>query len=503
MARAQYSAIRASSSVSRSTSYTAKVASRLSTKSKSLMKILVAIANYGVKNDQYLSELLAAYTGMSHQVDVVVLSNVPKDLGPGVEVLVGLPAKDPWSLPFVHKRLFAERRNDYDLFIYSEDDMLITEKNISAFLRVNDKMLGNEIPGFLRFERDGLGRVNYPEVHGHFHWDPETVQSRGEYTLALFTNEHSACYVLTRDQLRAAIDSDGFLREPYQGKYDLLCTAATDPYTKCGFRKLICISHLEDFLVHHLPNKYIGSGLGVEEHEFRRQVETLLRIGRNGQRPASLFPTESKLPGARYSKNYYEPINPAILATIPSSARRVLSIGCGWGATEGALADKGLRVTAVPLDPVIPGGAEAKGVELLQGCLSAAAERLASERFDCLLLLNVLHLVPDPVSVLSTFSGLLRAGSSAVVSMPNMLQAPVLWGKIRGDVRYGNVGDYEATGVHFTSEKTVRGWFRRAGMRPEKTAHVLPRRAKLVSRLTLGIADSVLASEIIGVGRAA
>ena len=75
---------------------------------------------------------------MSFQVDIVVLSNLKKQLGPDIEVLVGLPNRDPWSLPFSHKKVFAERLQKYDIFVYSEDDILITEqalKRLSESIR--------------------------------------------------------------------------------------------------------------------------------------------------------------------------------------------------------------------------------------------------------------------------------------------------------------------------------------------------------------------------------
>jgi 2-polyprenyl-3-methyl-5-hydroxy-6-metoxy-1,4-benzoquinol methylase len=465
-----------------------------------MLRILVAIASYGTKNDGYLASLLAEYRSMSHQVDIVVFSNVFKELGPSVQLVLGLPSRDPWSLPFAHKQLFADRLEDYDLFIYSEDDTLITEDNVEAFLRLNRVLRKGEVPGYLRVERDAEGNRNYPEVHGRFHWDPESVRSRGEYTVAHFTNEHSACYVLTRDQLRAAIESRGFLTGPHQGEYDLICTAATDPFTQCGFQKLICISHLEEFLVHHLPNRYIGTRFGVGEDELRRQVETLLQIGRTGRRAPSLLQNEPKLAGGRYSKGYYEPVRPDVVAAIPGTARSVLSIGCGWGATEGWLVKRGLRVVAVPLDPVISCGVEARGVRLVQAGLSGAIEELAGERFDCLLILNLLHLVRDPSGVLRSFAELLAADSRVIVSVPNLCQVPALCGKITGDGRFTGLGNYETTGVHFTSHRTGRAWFRHAGLRLEKTTYVLPPRVRYASRLTLGVADGALASELIWVG---
>jgi hypothetical protein len=97
---------------------------------------LVAIASYGTSNESYLQKLLHEYRSMPFDVDVVVISNIEKKLGLDVGCIAGLPTKNPWSLPFAYKALFAERRNRYDLFIYSEDNILITEKNIRAFLAV-------------------------------------------------------------------------------------------------------------------------------------------------------------------------------------------------------------------------------------------------------------------------------------------------------------------------------------------------------------------------------
>src|ERR1700688_3328102 len=158
-----------------------------------ITKLLVAIASYGTSNDRYLARLIEEYRSMSYSVDVVVLSNIKKPVPAGVELVVGLPTKDPWSLPFGHKKLFADRVEKYDLFIYTEDDTLITEKNIASFLRASEALPPNEIPGFLRVEKGSKGQLILADVHAHFHWDPRSVRTRGEHTLAFFTCEHSAC----------------------------------------------------------------------------------------------------------------------------------------------------------------------------------------------------------------------------------------------------------------------------------------------------------------------
>src|SRR3984885_16286465 len=101
-------------------------------------KILVAIASFGVNNDSYLACLIKEYQSMSFHVAIVVISNLQKEVGPGVELsIVDLRGKNPWSLPFAHKKLLASGVDHYDLFVYSEDDTLITEANLRAFQRVS------------------------------------------------------------------------------------------------------------------------------------------------------------------------------------------------------------------------------------------------------------------------------------------------------------------------------------------------------------------------------
>jgi SAM-dependent methyltransferase len=457
------------------------------------MRLLVAIASYGTGNDRHLARVVREYRSMSFSVDIVVLSNKVKDVSADVELSVGLPDRNPWSLPFAHKQLFADRLSDYELFLYSEDDILVTERNIRAFLRAVDALPKEEIPGFLRFEESSAGR-NYPDFHGRFHWDTESVRRRGEYTLAYFTNEHAACYLLTSAQLKRAIDSGGYLVRPHKGNYDLPCSAATDPYTQCGFTKAICISHVDKFLVHHLSNKYVESGYGVGEAEFYRQIQKLVALDINGGGVASLFATETKLTDAWYSKDYYEPPLQRVASIIPPYVRTILSIGCGWGATEAWLAGKGYQVTAVPLDPVIPGGAAAAGVELVYGDFESAERELTGRQFDCLLLLNVLHLVECPVALLASMKRLLSTTSIVISLVPNMGRARRLWTKSSRELHSSDI-NYESSGAHYISHKVMQTWFSAVGTKAETAIDILPPDKRRLCTLTLGLGNSFLSSE--------
>jgi len=460
------------------------------------MKILIVIANHGTKNRNYLDRLLQAYRAMPFDVHLVVLSDQPKDLGSDAEVRVGAPTPDPWSLPFAHKQIFADRINEFDLFIYSEDDVLITEHNVKAFVEVTENLRDDEIVGFLRSEEGPDGTLYCPEAHGQFHWVPGSLRRRGHNALAVFTSEHSACYILTRRQLQKAIDSGGYLVPPHSERYDLLVTAATDPYVQCGLTKLICLDRFDDFILPHLPNRYVGQ-LGMEWREMHLQVDRMLELENSATAPSTLAPSENELPTALWVKNYYEPVRKDMLSLLPEGAREILSIGCDSGETERHLIEHGCRVTAIPVDPVIAAVAQSKGVNTVDGGLDVAKRELINRRFDAVLCAGVLHLSSDPVGLLKFASSILKQGGTIIVSVPNLNFYRTLIPRMRRTDGYRDVGNFDVSRVQTVTRRRLERWFKRAGLRSDQIiAEVMPNRRKL-GRFMGRIATELFALDIV------
>lgn len=426
------------------------------------LRLLVVIASYGTRNLDLLKRVIARYQAMRYDVDVVVVSNEPKDLGPDVRVAVGLPSSNPWSLPFAHKPIFAENADRYDLFIYSEDDMEVKEEHVAAFLRVTPHLAPDEIAGFLRYEIDRSGEWSLPDIHGDYHWKPETVARRGAYTVAEFSNEHSAFYLINRAQLKAAIASGGFLREPYEGRYDMLCAAATDPYTSCGFRKVICISEIESFLSHHMSNRYAGQE-GISLVAFKGQIETLMAIGEKAHPAATLAKVESWLMRGRWCKDFYEKPNGALLSMVPRGAKRILSIGCGWGATEAALKQRGAAVTALPLDSVLGAEAARHGIEVVYGTLDEGLRQLEGRTFDCIVIADLLHLLPDPQRLLDACAGLAPSGT-IVVSGHNFGSFKIRLSRALKREGFDKLSSYAESGIHLIGPGDIKKNLKRAGL---------------------------------------
>jgi SAM-dependent methyltransferase len=282
----------------------------------------------------------------------------------------------------------------------------------------------DEVAGFIRYERGENGLISLPDFRDHFHWEIDSVRRRGGWTVAEFTNAHSAFYALTQAQLKRAIKSGGFAVQPHEREYDMLCSAATDPYTSCGLRRMIGISRLNELLILHAPNRYVGK-IGLPLAMVEQQIQALLEIDAGSRPPFRLL----QYPAAKDAKTYHEVLPPEIvtLALAGDSVRTVLSIGCGWGDTETKLARRGLSVAAIPLDSVIGAVPEAQGIEVLLVSLENGIRELGNRRFDAILISNILHLVNDPVALMKSLASLLSPGGRVIILSSNADYIPRRW----------------------------------------------------------------------------
>jgi 2-polyprenyl-3-methyl-5-hydroxy-6-metoxy-1,4-benzoquinol methylase len=416
--------------------------------------------------------LLDEYRKMSFDIDIFLLSEAPKGYDANIVELVGLPTADPWSLPFLHRELFIKRVNQYDLFIYSEDDTLIREENLSAYMQASAQLPENILPGFVRFEVHANGDLNFPDIHAAVHWQVDSVGKAGSYVYASLTNDHSACYVLTQAQLMRAIASGGYTTQPHSGRYDMLCAAATDPYTQCGFQRVICLSHIRDFELHHLPNAYLDR-MGISEMEYRSQVESLLEISTGARKAEILLKAKKSLATPVWDCNYYEDVPSDLLAYIPKEAQRLLSVGCGSGATEMKLMGQDKTVKAIPLDSVIAGVAVRRGVNVLSANIDAALRELGEERFDVILIREVLQHVDDPIRMLRKLRRHLTVNGQLVGSVPNLSATRRRVGRVlRANGKWKALGgQYSQSLLHCTSKRLIEQWLESAGYLPNKIAY--------------------------------
>lgn len=213
------------------------------------MRLKVAISNYGNSQVEYLNQVVAEYSMFTkYKVDLTVYSTVPVD--PPHRMVcssVGL------GLPFSCRDDMAKEISQHDLFLYAENDMLITEDNIDAFLIHQGTLSSGQISGFYRYEINNGVRLllDLNPFWGKIVTEVFERDFRVE-------NQHQGSWLLTRSQLQHCIDSGEFLVPPRRGPYGILEQGASDPYTNCGLKKVFPrdLALLERLGIRHLPLKY-------------------------------------------------------------------------------------------------------------------------------------------------------------------------------------------------------------------------------------------------------
>src|SRR5688572_9075198 len=78
---------------------------------------------------------------------------------------------------------------------------------------------------------------------------------------------------------------------------------------------------------------------------------------------------------------YFSHLRWDIVRRVPKECRRILSVGCGAGLTEGELVKRGAHVLAVEMNPEAACQARRQGVEVLEGDVAKLDSEFGSRQF--------------------------------------------------------------------------------------------------------------------------
>jgi SAM-dependent methyltransferase len=161
--------------------------------------------------------------------------------------------------------------------------------------------------------------------------------------------------------------------------------------------------------------------------------------------------------------------NERLLNAVPTSARRILEVGCGAGHLGAALKKLGTERRVF-------------GVELISDAAASAASRL-DEVFaidieyddppldqgslDCILLGDVLQHLVAPDRVLIRLRRFLASGGTILCSVPNVQHHSIIAGLLRSDFQYTEAGLLDSTHLRFFTYSTLIKLFSDCGFEPE------------------------------------
>jgi len=133
-----------------------------------MKKISVHIPFYFTKNkkskERNFNKVCSSFLKLSKKTDIFVHTNKKfKNKKKRIKFIVHKLNKDhPFKLTWYCRKLMEKQKNKYDIFIYSEDDILFTKKNLNYWMKFKDICTNkNYNLGFLRVEMNKKDKKLY------------------------------------------------------------------------------------------------------------------------------------------------------------------------------------------------------------------------------------------------------------------------------------------------------------------------------------------------------
>jgi SAM-dependent methyltransferase len=200
----------------------------------------------------------------------------------------------------------------------------------------------------------------------------------------------------------------------------------------------------------------------------------------------------------------YSSLNRPVLAAIPTSARRILDLGCGTGELGRAIK---ARQSAQVVGVTYSSAEAARAQDVLDQVLEVDLNRFETpdlEPFDCIVCSHVLEHLAWPEEVLRHLRPLLAPAGRLVVALPNI----VVWRQrlrlLFGEFRYTDGGLMDRTHFRFFDWESARKLVADAGYRIVDAAadggfplaRFLPG-GRLLSRAALGISPGLFGWQFV------
>jgi len=237
---------------------------------KKKLKLLISLATYGDKNFKYLNSVIDEYKSYkNYDITINVHGTIPLPR-------ISLPENDinfinhvnPANTVFFHREEFVNEKDNYDLFLFSEDDILIKEEAIDTYIKYDKLLPINYCLGFVRYEKytddEDFHFIDlWPSVHTYI--TSKSICIEGNWYFS-FLNVHQSCWILNKDKLKYSINNSEFATNNNLELKTGLESAASGIYSgwshgSKGVINKVYTKNIDDLkkcLIHHMPNRHLN-----------------------------------------------------------------------------------------------------------------------------------------------------------------------------------------------------------------------------------------------------
>ena len=152
------------------------------------------------------------------------------------------------------------------------------------------------------------------------------------------------------------------------------------------------------------------------------------------------------------------------IGRVPANSR-VLDLGVADGSVATVLKGMGCKVWGVELEQEAAEAARAVCDEVLVADLNTFefANQLGGQRFDVVLMLDILEHLSDPAAVLGRVKAVVAERGWGIISLPNVAHASVRLALLNGHFRYTEMGLLDRTHLRFFDRAGVDDLLEQAG----------------------------------------
>jgi len=246
------------------------------------MKLLVSLSSYGNKNLHYLEKVVDNFLSFKkYDVTVQVHCTVPISRTDIIQTV----HDSPETTALFHRQDFIREKSNYDLFLFAEYDMLITENVVDNYLHYSKNLPLEYCPGFIRYENTPEGTKYLIDLWLTYSYIEENILTIQEIDYFTLTNVHQASYLLTREKLKYLISTTEFNFTTLNGLG--VETASSGIFTDWPFgpqgklKKVVPKNKhaIENSLIHHMADCHCNlPGVNSSPEVFRQSTVTLEKL---------------------------------------------------------------------------------------------------------------------------------------------------------------------------------------------------------------------------------
>jgi hypothetical protein len=198
-------------------------------------------------------------------------------------------------IAFQHRKYIFDNLDNYDAFLYIEDDILIPYDALLNYLNNFNLLWPNHIPSFFRYEINSDQKKCSPDHDNFFIKEENLLFKNDKVFYSSPVRIYSACWAIPAKILKEVID-DSFIDidKLVLDNHKLMILEWSASYVNWTLRHKFGISNClelkkenlkyllsDDILVHHLPNKYVNKPIqewtSKSRHHSLRTLESILK----------------------------------------------------------------------------------------------------------------------------------------------------------------------------------------------------------------------------------